>query len=299
MSVVFPSITAVIPTIGRPSLRTAVESATRQIGVEVEIQVVLDRPEALKSVTALLQGIDVNVLVTEGKKGGAFARNLGLQAATTEYVAFLDDDDEWEESKSQEQISLISAASRPERTIALASTLFVSKNRGSVNHRVMPKRVYKREETNIGNYLVCRHDLRYGRNFMQTSSLLARTALLKEFPWNPKLEKHQDWNLFMRLLGPQANIDLVTVVRPLVRVMQDSVSSVSGTPNWEASLKWLDLHSHELSNRAQLDFIWTQIIRSAIRQRSIHGLISGSKRFPPGVPHFWAVVVGLSGILRR
>lgn len=43
----------------------------------------------------------------EESKGGNYARNLGIKAATGEYIAFLDDDDYWLPEKVEKQIKLI------------------------------------------------------------------------------------------------------------------------------------------------------------------------------------------------
>ncbi|ETK31528.1 glycosyltransferase family 2 protein, partial [Microbispora sp. ATCC PTA-5024] len=79
-----PAVTVVIPTIGRPSLAATLAA----IGPGPEIVVVDDRtgePEPL-AVPARVR------VLRSGGRGPAAARNVGWRAATTPWVAFLDDD---------------------------------------------------------------------------------------------------------------------------------------------------------------------------------------------------------------
>jgi len=107
MTQVVPSTTIVIPTIGRPSLRTLLEAlAGGSRTVDVPVLVVDDRPRAdeslegsLADLAAALPGLRV---LQSGGGGPARARNLGWRHARTEWVSFLDDDvvpdDDWYEA---------------------------------------------------------------------------------------------------------------------------------------------------------------------------------------------------------
>jgi glycosyltransferase involved in cell wall biosynthesis len=90
-----PRISVVIPTLGRSSLRAAVDSICRQSVSRdaIEIVVVNDSPDQL-SVTAAL-GVDVVEEFTGGGKGPSAARNRGVDRARGDLIAYLDDDDWW------------------------------------------------------------------------------------------------------------------------------------------------------------------------------------------------------------
>lgn len=88
---VIPLVSVVIPTIGRTSLRTAVESVVQQ-SVDAEILIVDDSPNSVVEDMALP---DVAVIPTGGGQGAGKARNIGIAAARGEFIAFLDDDDVW------------------------------------------------------------------------------------------------------------------------------------------------------------------------------------------------------------
>ncbi|WP_242900720.1 HAD-IIIA family hydrolase [Actinomadura terrae] len=91
------SCTVVIPTIGRPSLRVTLHTLLTALEdgagpAPHEIIVVDDRPEPGAPLPLPPSaGAEVRV-IRSGGRGPAAARNAGWRAATTEWVAFLDDD---------------------------------------------------------------------------------------------------------------------------------------------------------------------------------------------------------------
>ena len=88
------SLTIIIPSCDRPKLlQNAIASAKANGGHDVPIIIIDDGNRF--PVNASLLPAETTVLKTEGKVGAGSARNLGVQAANTEYVLFLDDDDEF------------------------------------------------------------------------------------------------------------------------------------------------------------------------------------------------------------
>jgi GT2 family glycosyltransferase len=97
---VSPAYSVVIPTVGRESLARTLAPVLRGApAAPAEVIVVDDRPDDDTPSLQLPAGpVPVRVLRTGGR-GPAVARNAGWRRATTEWVAFLDDDvvpgDEW------------------------------------------------------------------------------------------------------------------------------------------------------------------------------------------------------------
>ena len=85
-------LSVIIPTFNRPDLlRRSVESASLA-GSDVEVIIVDDAScDRTASVCKTLQ--DVTYIRLDTNRGVAGARNAGLQACTSDYVGFLDDDD--------------------------------------------------------------------------------------------------------------------------------------------------------------------------------------------------------------
>jgi glycosyltransferase involved in cell wall biosynthesis len=86
-------VSAVIVTLGRPTLRSAVDSICRQSLSPFEIVIVNDSSDQT-SVTSEL-GVPVVEEFTGGLRGIGAARNLGVARARGEFIAYLDDDDLW------------------------------------------------------------------------------------------------------------------------------------------------------------------------------------------------------------
>ena len=104
-------VSAVIPTRGRPELlQRAVRSALAQTLRAIEVVVVIDGEDpatslALKEWTH--QDGRLRVLALPASVGGSDARNRGVEAASGEWIAFLDDDDEWLPGKLQAQLDAV------------------------------------------------------------------------------------------------------------------------------------------------------------------------------------------------
>src|SRR5215212_5191050 len=87
-----PSVTVVVPTIGRPGLDVLLDALAGATGPRpAELVVVDDRP-AGPPLTVDRPGLPPVRVVRTGGGGPARARNLGWCTAATEWVAFLDDD---------------------------------------------------------------------------------------------------------------------------------------------------------------------------------------------------------------
>ena len=100
-------VSVIIPTYnGEATIGRAINSVLNQ-GVEVEI-LVCDDYSTDKTVLIAQSYSNVRVLMNFEHTGGPNAgRNLGLEYAKGEYVAFLDQDDEWLLCKLKKQLSEI------------------------------------------------------------------------------------------------------------------------------------------------------------------------------------------------
>lgn len=87
-----PSASIIIPTHNRPHLLTRAVESARAAGSDVEIIVVDDASiDETASVCRALAGI--KYIRLERNQGVAGARNIGIMASASEFIAFLDDDD--------------------------------------------------------------------------------------------------------------------------------------------------------------------------------------------------------------
>jgi glycosyltransferase involved in cell wall biosynthesis len=231
-----PDVTVVIPTRGRPALVTrAVHSALDQTLRDIEVVVVVDGPD--EPTVAALGGItDPRLRVVElpASEGAPNARNAGVRAARGARTALLDDDDEWHPDKLAIQLDLAKNATDP---LPIVISRLV--NRTPRTEFVMPRRLPEPGEP-LSEYFTVRRGLFHGDGFIQTSTILAPTELLRRVPFTPGLRRIQELDWALRALG-EAGTGLVVASEPLVTWYTDEnrprISSVS-TP-WPEPLEWL------------------------------------------------------------
>lgn len=285
-------VSAVIPTVGRPSLREAVESVLAQESCSSEAIVVLDAPERIYETRVLLEGLP-HTLLTTNRMGAPTARNLGLDAARGRYIGYLDDDDVWLPAKSRRQIEAISNAVQPGHTFSVVASEFVRAD-GSISRSAAE--VFDPDRTNFANYLVGRRRLRYGRVFFNTPAILGPAGLLKAMQWDASLTKHQDWDLLIRLVL-QEKASFVILNAPLVRVFQGSADSISASGDWRNGASWLRKHDVHVTGRARADFVLLHIMLHALRSRSLEGIRDSICLMPGASPHLVALTRAAAGLL--
>ena len=104
-------VSVVIPTHNRADLLPrAIKSVQEQTYRDLEIIVVSDgSTDETKTVVEAMASKDNRIRFIEyhPARGGNIARNTGIEAANGEYVAFLDDDDEWFSQKVEKQVAVM------------------------------------------------------------------------------------------------------------------------------------------------------------------------------------------------
>lgn len=87
-----PSISVIVPTVGRVSLAATLDALTPQLGERDEVLVVGDGPQPLARILA--QGRGLRYMHTAPSRSwGNAQRDYGIARARGDYVAFCDDDD--------------------------------------------------------------------------------------------------------------------------------------------------------------------------------------------------------------
>ena len=187
-----PVISVVIPTFARPkTLRRAIESVLRQTFVEYEIVVVRDGVDGVtEAVVASFADARIRLVALEGKVGGSEARNVGARAARGQWVALLDDDDEWLPEKLERQHALATPQADANYVVC-TRYLYV---RGEAAPQVWPGHTPRPGEP-LSEFLFA------SRGGFQTSVYLVPQQLMLDEPFTPGLKKHQDWDWFLRFPG--------------------------------------------------------------------------------------------------
>jgi glycosyltransferase involved in cell wall biosynthesis len=257
-------VSTVIPTRGRHELLLrAVRSALAQTLRAIEVVVVIDGDDpATEHALAELVREDerVRVLALATSVGGSDARNRGVAAASGEWVAFLDDDDEWLPEKLEAQLQTVTASTAP---VVIGTCKIIARTPG--NDYEWPRRMPESDEP-ICEYLLARRTLSRGEGSIQTSTFFVRRALMQVHPFKSGQLKHQDTEWLLRV-GRLPGAKAVFVNQVLaIHYIEEERPSVSSKGNWRYSLAWVRSDRHLFTPRALTGFVFHQIAPEASEQ---------------------------------
>jgi glycosyltransferase involved in cell wall biosynthesis len=185
-----PMVSVIIPTYNRAEiLRQAIISVLHQTFQDFEIIVIDDSShDATFDVVHDFDDIRIKYLSHKINKGGSAARNTGIANAVTEYIAFLDDDDEWLPFKLEKQMQLMVAS--PSKTGAIyTGYVLVDRVSGKIVRQKIPAK-------NGDLY----HELLKGNPVGGTSCVLLRKACFEKVGiFDEELPSFQDYDMWIRI----------------------------------------------------------------------------------------------------
>ena len=129
----------------------------------------------------------------KGTLGGARARNIGLNAAQGEYVAFLDDDDLWHPDKLMTQVRILN--SHPCCIVGTDFFYLYGDNRQRPAGRVVRQIAGADDLVGLGF-----EDISCENRLGSFSLCLTRRSYIGESRINEGLEALQDWDLWLKIL---------------------------------------------------------------------------------------------------
>jgi glycosyltransferase involved in cell wall biosynthesis len=208
------SVCAIIPAYNAEAfLHKALDSVLAQTVPVDEIIVIDDGSK--DSTCAVAESYAPRVRLLRQKNAGpAAARNLGVQSATANYIAFLDADDAWQPTKIEQQLAAFAAT--PDAVLCYTAVTHVHTAGWQQDHPVRPPELI-RSEIRIGN-----------PKLVPSCVMVTRTAFLQVGGFDTGLKGSEDWDLVIALLdlGPFLAVD-----QPLT-LYAVSDSSLSADPDW-------------------------------------------------------------------
>lgn len=231
-----PLISVVIPTYKRSGkLERAILSVEKQTYKNVEIIVVDDNAEfqdCRKTVEEIVKNHPKVRLIQNNKNlGGALSRNNGVKKSNGDFIAFLDDDDEYRKDKLEKQL----------------------------------KQYIKRNDSNIG-LIFCNNDwVDFNKNifYQHMCKILATTSnwfipkkVIEGVGYFENTPNEQDTIMLLKILGNGYSVDCVREDL-VVRTRHDSESGISGIKPKNAvginNLRnWCRKYYSELDNKQQI-----------------------------------------------
>jgi len=241
----------------------AVRSALDQTLSDLEVVVVVDGNDPI-TVRQLEQIKDqdsrVRIAALKQRVGGADARNHGVNIATGEWVAFLDDDDEWLPEKLQAQLEAVMASTA---TAAIGTCKIIA--RTPRKDYVWPRRTPEEGEP-ISEYLLARRSLSRGEGSVQTSTFFVSRSLMLDQPFKSGQLKHQDTEWLLRA-GSMPGAQIVFADQVLaIHYVEEERGSVSSKANWRYSLAWLRNDRHLFTRKALTGFVFHHVAPEAAEE---------------------------------
>lgn len=185
-----PQISVIIPTHNRAGfLPTAIGSVLRQSFQDFEILVVDDASsDGTANIRERFPDTRIRWLRHDAPRGGAAARNTGIVHSTGEYIAFLDDDDEWLPEKLARQMEVM-FKSAPEVAAVYTGYLVVDRASGKISGRMKP-----RQRGDLSQALLAANPIG------GTSCMLLKRSCLKQVGlFDESLPSFQDRDLWIRI----------------------------------------------------------------------------------------------------
>lgn len=181
-----PAVSVIIPTHNRPQeLSRAVKSVLDQTFQNIEI-IVVDDASPVPAAETLEEFRDerLKVIRHDVNKGVSETRNTGIKTARGEWIAFLDDDDEWRPQKLERQLAFMKNTA-PDAD-ASATDVY---NTAAKKHRAYSENVRRK---GIDRAIL------HWEGFLPSTWLIKRGAFEKTGMFDSNFRRTEDWEWLLR-----------------------------------------------------------------------------------------------------
>ena len=273
------SISVVIPLYNRErQIPRAIESVISQTVQPKEILVV-DDGSTDNSVSAAEQFGCFVTIIRQDNGGAAVARNTGIQAATGNWVAFLDSDDAWHPEKLEYQLK--AAKKYPDAGVIFTDTRTLNYERGIVSaSRFDLGGLRENAEQNHPDFFHCKSNF-YGIMLTQ-SRVITSAAMVKRdlnhFCFPEDIWGAEDWALWLSLI---LETEFVAVDHVLVDMFAGDDNLTHHRGRAKMSRNKLKVLEKLLSDPRLSQPQHSSTLQAAYRVRAeaiYHSLIQGDKR---------------------
>lgn len=191
-----PIVSVIIPTYNRANLLSrAIKSALSQTFQDFELIIVDDgSTDNTKEVVEKFKKKDnrVKYIWQENSGGPASPKNKGIKASKGEYIAFLDDDDEWFPEKIEKQLEIFENSKDKNIGIVACNALDVFEDSKTIKE-------YKIKETKEEKYLPM---ILNGCLIHSSSSVVVKKNIFKKVGYfDKKLKTADDYDMWIKILS--------------------------------------------------------------------------------------------------
>lgn len=187
-------VSIIVPTYNREkTIERAVQSILRQTYGYYEIIIVDDgSTDNTEEIIKEIKDDRIRYISYKENQGASHARNVGIQAAKYDYIAFLDSDDEWLPDKLEHQMHKMMESSDD---VGLVFCRMGGCRRGSNERFIFPPKTYKPEilEGNIFGPLLLHNMIGL------PTMIVSRKCLEQSGGFKETLKCLEDWELILRI----------------------------------------------------------------------------------------------------
>lgn len=168
---------------------------------------------------------------SECSKGGNYARNIGINQAKGEYIAFCDDDDEWLSTKIEKQVNKMESN---ENVGFVYCGMIVEKDFNIHTRICRPNKIHEYYEGDLSKLILT-------RIITNTSTIMVKRSLLQRIGgFDENLKYWQEYELCIRILQEvQAGAvkDNLILYRNITKDKNRLSNKIKG---WEESVKYIE-----------------------------------------------------------
>ncbi|WP_309499584.1 glycosyltransferase [Sulfurovum sp.] len=185
-----PIVSVILPTYNRADIiERSIRSVLQQTFTNFELLIVDDA--SIDNTDIVVKNIEdprIKYIKCVENKGANAARNIGIQVAQCDYIAFQDSDDEWYIDKLEKQIKIM------QNSLSSVGVVYSGYWRVEDNKKTyIPTKSTAQLEGDISSELL-------KQNFIGTPTMLIRKECFKKVgTFDEKLPRFQDWELAIRL----------------------------------------------------------------------------------------------------
>lgn len=208
-------VSVIIPVYNREqTIKASIESVLKQTYQNFEI-IVVDDCSADGSVEVVKNITDgrVKMILCETNGGACKARNLGIEAAKGDIIAFHDSDDLWYSNKLEKSLYYLE---KEHADMVFSAVYRRGENQYGSEGRIVPAYNLNEEQDKFTRILIS--------NCVSTQTIVVKRKVLEKVRFDQRFPRFQDWDFAVQVLAQGFHIFYID--EPLVEcaVLEDSIT---------------------------------------------------------------------------
>lgn len=168
-------------------IESAIQSVRKQTVTDWELIVVddLSSDNTAKIVSEIMrEDARIHLICNEQNQGVSYCRNMGVQKANGEWIAFLDSDDCWKTEKLEHQLAV---AEEKDAQFIFTGSAFMDEDGQEKDYILQVKDITSYKELLKQNIISC-------------SSVMIKKDLMLQYPMGESKGVHEDYETWLRIL---------------------------------------------------------------------------------------------------